>query len=64
MIKRHDLVRTTKQWNNSNTPIQGVVTDIIPLRGEPFPLIELNDGEYRINGFWLEKVNNEWLEMC
>ena len=64
MIKIHDLVRTTEQWNKSDAPIMGVVTDIIPLKGEPFPSIELNGGEHRINGFWLEKVNNEWLEMC
>ena len=49
MIQINDLVRTTKQWNGIDTPNQGIVTGIIPLKGEPFPLIELNDGEYRIN---------------
>ena len=65
MVKIGDLVRTNANWNKNNTPIQGVVTRIISLNGiEPFPLCELNEGEHRINEFWLEKVNNDWLEMC
>lgn len=65
MVKLGDLVRTNEQWNKNDTPIQGVVTRIIPLTGiEPYPLLELNDGEHRINEFWVEKINNDWLEMC
>lgn len=65
-MKLNDIVRTNDNWNKNNTPIQGIVTRIISLEstGEPFPLIELNGGEYRINEFWLEKVNNDWLDTC
>lgn len=65
MVKKGDLVRTNSNWNKNHTPIQGIVTRIIPLKGtEPLPLIELNGGEHRINEFWLEKVNNDWLGRC
>ena len=66
MVQKDDLVRTNANWNKNNIPIQGVVTRIISVRstGEPFPIIELNGGEHRINEFWLEKVTNDWLNMC
>lgn len=66
MVQKGDRVKTNDNWNKNNIPIKGIVTRIISVRstGEPFPIIELNDGEHRINEFWLEKVNNDWLNMC
>jgi hypothetical protein len=65
MLKIGDHAQTNAHWNNNHDKIEGVVTAIIPLKGnEPLPLIELNGGESRINEFWLEKMDNEFLEMC
>lgn len=55
-MKIGDNVKTNENWNRNHEPIKGKVTKIFPSGGRDMPIIEIDDGKYKINEFWLDKV--------
>jgi len=55
-MKVGDKVKTNDSWNKNRTPISGKVTKIFPSHGIDMPIVEIDDGKYKINEFWLDKI--------
>lgn len=55
-MKLGDKVRTNAHWNINHPSMHGKVTKIIPSGGRDAPIIEIDDGKYKINKFWLVKI--------
>jgi len=56
-MKIGDYVKTNEHWNINHKPIYGKITKIAHVVGEPYPIMELDNGRCKINELWLDLCN-------